>query len=62
MTYLRFDVRKWFLSAPLRREWKARAVTFRTGLDWVRYQPDGEMKRMEISCGATCSGSARHSG
>jgi hypothetical protein len=29
-------------------EWKARAVAFRTELDWVRYQPDGEMKRMEI--------------
>jgi hypothetical protein len=30
-TYLGFDLRKWFLSAPLRREWKARAVTFRIG-------------------------------
>ena len=47
-TYLGFDVRTWFLSAPLRREWKARAVTFRTELDWVRYQPDSEMKHMEI--------------
>ena len=47
-TYLGFDVRTWFRSAPLRREWKARAVTFRTELDWVRYQPDGEMKHMEI--------------
>jgi hypothetical protein len=36
MTYLGFDVREWFRSAPLRREWKARAVTFRTELDWGR--------------------------
>jgi hypothetical protein len=35
-TYLGFDLRTWFRSAPLRREWKARAVTFRTELDWVR--------------------------
>jgi hypothetical protein len=42
MTYLGFDVREWFRSAPLRREWRARAVTFRTELDWVRYQPSGE--------------------
>ena len=48
MTYPGFDVRNWFRRAPLRREWKARAVTFRTELDWVRYQPDGEMKHMEI--------------
>ena len=48
MTYPGFDVRKWFRSAPLRREWKVRAVTFRTELDWVRYQSDGEMKHMEI--------------
>ena len=47
-TYLGLDMRTWFRSAPLRREWKARAVTFRTELDWVRYQPDGEMKHMEI--------------
>ena len=47
-TYLGFDLREWYRRAPLRREWKARAVTFRTELDWVRYQPDGEMKRMEI--------------
>ena len=47
-TYLGFDLRKWYRRAPLRREWKARAVTFRTELDWVRYQPDSEMKRMEI--------------
>jgi hypothetical protein len=61
MTYLGFDLRGWYRRAPLRREWKARAVTFRTELDWVRYQPDGEMKHMKFSCGATCSGSARHS-
>jgi hypothetical protein len=48
VTYLGFDVREWFRSTPLRREWKARAVSFRTELDWVRYQPDGDMKRMEI--------------
>ncbi|MGH3160529.1 MAG: hypothetical protein ACRDOC_01490 [Streptosporangiaceae bacterium] len=48
MTYLGFDLREWYRRAPLRREWKARAVTFRTELDWVRYQPDSEMKRMEI--------------
>jgi hypothetical protein len=36
-TYLGFDLRTWFRSAPLRREWKARAVTFRTELDWVLY-------------------------
>jgi hypothetical protein len=47
-TYLGFDLRTWFRSAPLRREWKARAVTFRTELDWVRYRPDSEMKHMEI--------------
>jgi hypothetical protein len=50
MTYLGFGVREWFRSAPLRREWKARVVTFRTELDWVRYRPDGEMKRM-ARCG-----------
>jgi len=47
-TYLGFDLRKWFLSAPLRREWKARAVTFRTELSWVRIPPDDETSRMEL--------------
>ena len=47
-TYLGFDLRKWFLSAPLRREWKARAVTFRTDLSWVRIPPDDETSRMEL--------------
>jgi hypothetical protein len=42
------DVREWYRRAPLRREWKARAASFRTELDWVRYQPDGEMKWMEL--------------
>jgi hypothetical protein len=42
------DARGWYRRAPLRREWKARAVGFRTELDWVRYQPDGEMKRVEL--------------
>lgn len=42
------DVREWYRRGPLRREWKARAASFRTELDWVRYQPDGEMKRMEL--------------
>ena len=47
-TYLGFDVRTWFRSAPLRREWKARAVTFRTELSWVRIPPDDETSRMEL--------------
>jgi hypothetical protein len=47
-TYLGFDLRAWFRSAPLRREWKARAVTFRTELSWVRIPPDDETSRMEL--------------
>jgi hypothetical protein len=47
-TYLGFDLGKWFRSAPLRREWKARAVTFRTELSWVRIPPDDETSRMEL--------------
>jgi len=47
-TYLGFDVRTWFRSAPLHREWKARAVTFRTELSWVRIPPDDETSRMEL--------------
>jgi len=48
MTYPGFDVRNWFRRAPLRREWKARAVTFRTELSWVRIPPDDETSRMEL--------------
>jgi hypothetical protein len=47
-TYLGFDLRERFRSAPLRREWKARAVTFRTELSWVRIPPDDETSRMEL--------------
>ena len=47
-TYLGFDVREWLRSAPLRREWKTRAVTFRTELRWVRFPPDNHMKRLEL--------------
>jgi hypothetical protein len=46
--YLCFDLREWFRSAPLRHEWKARAVTFRTELSWVRIPPDDETSRMEL--------------
>lgn len=46
--YLGREARRWFRSTPLRREWKARAVTFRTELDWVRYSPDGEMRQLEL--------------
>jgi hypothetical protein len=34
------DVREWYRRGPLRRGWKARAASFRTELDWVRYQPE----------------------
>jgi len=47
-TYLGLDVREWFRSTPLRREWKARAVTFRTELRWVRRPPDDDMSRLEL--------------
>jgi hypothetical protein len=47
-TYLGFDVREWLRSAPLRREWKAHAVTFQTELSWVRIPPDDETSRMEL--------------
>lgn len=54
MTYLGFDVREWFRSAPLRREWKARVVTFRTDWTGSAISPDGEMKRM-ARCGTPWS-------
>ena len=47
-TYLGFDVREWLRSAPLRREWKAHAVTFQTELSWVRIPPDDETSRLEL--------------
>ena len=46
--YLGLDVREWFRSTPLRREWKTRAVTFRTELRWVRFPPDNETRGLEL--------------
>lgn len=46
--YLGLDVREWFRSTPLRREWKTRAVTFRTELRWVRFPPDNETRQLEL--------------
>jgi hypothetical protein len=46
--YLGLDVREWFRSTPLRREWKTRAVTFRTELRWVRCPPDDDVSRLEL--------------
>jgi hypothetical protein len=54
--YAALDVREWYRRAPLHREWKARAVAFRTELDWVRYWPDSEMKRLTDRAGRHVAG------